>query len=285
MKAPDRDANQWRPGKLWSFWDMLEVYGKPFVGGLHGLRNAKEISTLDSSWLTPKNLHIWIEALAGELGRLGCRQTLKQLETVRFNFGTERAPSAQTYEPKTRASLFATQVNEVFSRLEHEIEDQKLYCISGRDAEYLGPVTAIFGESVAATFNDQIYDLEEAAKSLAFGRSTASVFHLMRAMEAAVRCIGTKLGARIDDKNGTGLAWGKIIANVKVPIEKMPEGNERDQWSEIASLLYHVKQAWRNSTMHPKQTYTLEEAEDVFSAVKTFLRRLAPMVAGGSPPA
>jgi hypothetical protein len=33
-------------------------------------------------------------------------------------------------------------------------------------------------------------------------------------------------------------------------------------YAEAASHLYNVKVAWRNEVMHPKQTYTFEEAED-----------------------
>lgn len=274
--SADRES-WWQPGKLRSLWDMLEVNGSFFVAAIDGLRDAQGLIEEDPAYLKPENLTTWFDMLGGELKKLGCRQADKKLANIRFLF-KQAHPHQANFSPKVIASNFNKNMNEVWSRLKDELEDQKLYCVSGRDAEYLGPVAEIYGEAVAATFNDQLYDLEEAAKSIAFGRGTASVFHLMRAMEAAVHRLGTKLSVTVDNKHGSALPWGKIIANIKVPVEAMPEGDERDQWSEIQSLLYHVKQAWRNNTMHPKQTYTLEEAEDVFSAVKTFLRRLAPMV-------
>jgi hypothetical protein len=54
--------------------------------------------------------------------------------------------------------------------------------------------------------------------------------------------------------------------------------DKRDAWSESHSHLYHVKQAWRNGTMHPKKTYTQEEAEAVFAAVRVFMRHLAKLL-------
>ena len=38
------------------------------------------------------------------------------------------------------------------------------------------------------------------------------------------------------------------------------------KYAAISSNLYHVKLAWRNEVMHPKQTYTEEEALEVFAA-------------------
>jgi hypothetical protein len=36
-----------------------------------------------------------------------------------------------------------------------------------------------------------------------------------------------------------------------------------------------VKMSWRNPTMHIVRTYTPEEAQQIFGAVKTFMGRLA----------
>ncbi len=256
---------------------MLEVKGKPLVRAIDNLRNIQEIVHQEPTWLIPTRTILWFDELVEELTNLGCRQTLKKIASIRFHFEQEH-PHHADYEPSVKAASFNSSLKEVWSRLADEIEDQKLYCVSGRDAEYLGTVVSIYGETVVLIFNEQLYDLEEAAKCIAFARGTASVFHLMRIMEAAVLKVGDELSVTVADKNGTDLEWGKILANIRVPIEAMSKGVERDQWSEIQSLLYHVKQAWRNNTMHPKQTYTLEEAEDVFGAVKTFLRRLSPLL-------
>jgi hypothetical protein len=42
--------------------------------------------------------------------------------------------------------------------------------------------------------------------------------------------------------------------------------------------LYAVKLAWRNEVMHPKVTYTSEEARRVLDAVKAFIEDLAAIV-------
>jgi HEPN domain-containing protein len=121
-------------------------------------------------------------------------------------------------------------------------------------------------------------DIEEAAKALALQRPTACVFHLMRAMEIAVKRLGKRVGVQNVDKE-----WGKILSDIGKGIEAMPfkteaEKRKRNRWSEVHTHLYHVKQAWRNDTMHPKQTYTREQAHEVFQACRVFMDRLADLV-------
>ena len=43
----------------------------------------------------------------------------------------------------------------------------------------------------------------------------------------------------------------------------------------LAGDLQVVKIAWRNPTMHIVRSYSPEEAEDVFRAVRTFIKRLS----------
>jgi hypothetical protein len=96
----------------------------------------------------------------------------------------------------------------------------------------------------------------------------------MRAMELAVQRLAGHLGVKMVEK-----VWGNLLADISKAIEAMPKGAARDAWSASHSHLYHVKQAWRNDTMHPKTTYTEAQAETVFEAVKSFMVHLAPLVA------
>jgi len=128
-----------------------------------------------------------------------------------------------------------------------------------------------FGEPVASKFPRAAYDIVEASKCLALERSTAAVFHLMRVMELGVQSIGKKLGVSLtQDKT-----WQKILDDLNAPIKALPEKTrtqkrKKEHYSAAHSHLFNVKLAWRNRVMHPKATYTLEEARDIFNVVKTF---------------
>jgi hypothetical protein len=53
---------------------------------------------------------------------------------------------------------------------------------------------------------------------------------------------------------------------------------KRKRDCEIAKYLRHVKNAWRNPTMHPKRTYTEEEARDILNCVRSFMRELVKVL-------
>jgi hypothetical protein len=109
----------------------------------------------------------------------------------------------------------------------------------------------------------------------ALGRPTASVFHLMRVMERGLQQFGKTIGVLFaDDKN-----WQNILDEINKKIKAMDHKlPETKNYAALASYLYNVKIAWRNEVMHPKQTYTLDEAKKIFDCVDVFLRELATIL-------
>jgi hypothetical protein len=135
-----------------------------------------------------------------------------------------------------------------------------------------------FGEEGFDAFSFAREDIEEAGKCLAFQRSTAAVFHLMRALESAAQVIANKLGAGVTDANGKGLPWGLIAQNMKPKIDVIANGNEKIKWYRVQQDLVAVNRAWRVPTNHPKETYTVDQAREVFDATRAFMKELAALV-------
>jgi hypothetical protein len=138
-----------------------------------------------------------------------------------------------------------------------------------RAAFYARP--QLFDEAVNKRFSGCQYDVEESGNCYAAGRGTACAFHLMRVMESALQEFGTALGiALTNEKN-----WQNILDEINKAIKALPgKGGRTIALSQAAGHLYNVKVAWRNPTMHPKITYTLEEAADLISTVKAFMNEL-----------
>src|SRR5260370_16343987 len=133
----------------------------------------------------------------------------------------------------------------------------------------------LLGKSVNAKFPGIQYDAVEAGNCYACGRSTAVVFHLMRIMEVGVQAFGDKLGVPLVNEK----VWQVILDGVNAPIKKLPPKDEATiEFSQISANLYSVKLAWRNEVMHPKDTYTLEEAENLIRQVKIFMEQLAKVI-------
>jgi hypothetical protein len=136
----------------------------------------------------------------------------------------------------------------------------------------------IFGADVENRFPTVSDDIAEAGKCFAVGRYTATVFHLMRVMEVGVQELATAL--KIQLSKDQVWFWGKISAEIDEKIKtkkaKTPRSQElKRPFEEAAAYLHHVKDVWRNQVMHPKSTYTEEEAGRVLSNVKQFMQHLA----------
>ena len=77
-------------------------------------------------------------------------------------------------------------------RLQDELKSQMFFHVRPEDvALYEGP--SLFGEEVATIFIEAADDIEAAGKCLALRQGTASVFHLMRVLEAGLKRLAKKL--------------------------------------------------------------------------------------------
>jgi hypothetical protein len=133
----------------------------------------------------------------------------------------------------------------------------------------------LFGSAVNKRFPDFQYDIEEAGNCHASGRATACAFHLMRIMELALQELGTVLGIALTNEKD----WQNILDGINKAIRKLPPKDARTiSLSSAAGHLYNVKVAWRNPTMHPRITYTSEQAADLRRAVKAFLSEIVKVI-------
>lgn len=161
-----------------------------------------------------------------------------------------------------------------------QMQSRLILVVETRHAHFLTSDEPPFGRRVEDVFPTVSEEVSEAAKCLALQRPTAVVFHLMRAMELAIQ----RMARALECGNPEHKAWGVILSDMNAKIQKMPRGRARDEWSASLSHLYHVKQAWRNDTMHPKATYTETQADEVFRAVRSFMSHLAELVAESDRP-
>lgn len=165
---------------------------------------------------------------------------------------------------------------ELSARVIDELEDRLFLSVPTEQATLYLQTSPPFGEAVTKHFSQTIEDISEGAKCLALDRPTACVFHLMRVMELAVQRFGSELGVKL----ATEQNWQVILDQVNAAIRKRdPKKDKKAKaYASVASHLYNVKVAWRNEVMHPKQTYTFEEAKAVFDNVKVFMRELTTIL-------
>ena len=122
-------------------------------------------------------------------------------------------------------------------------------------------------------------DLQEAINCISLGRATASVFHLERATESALRPLARKLKATIP----VNANWQPITDRLNTALNTMKVRTPKQDLErrELALVLTHlnaVRVAFRNDVMHPGSFYTLDEAEDIFRHSVLLLEHIAKFV-------
>lgn len=173
-------------------------------------------------------------------------------------------PTATVKEMKSR-------IPELQNRIHDELESVLFLYVPKHEANYFQKKQP-FGELVENKFPETAHDIEEAGKCIALSRSTAAVFHLMRVMEKGLQYFGKKLRVKLPQEK----VWQDILNRINGKVSRMrPRAKKTIIYADLAAHLYNVKVAWRNPVMHPKESYTPEEAQDVFSHVNIFMRHLA----------
>jgi hypothetical protein len=158
--------------------------------------------------------------------------------------------------------------------IEWEMSEFLFFHMPPKQAEFYDQ-KELFGSLVNRKFPAIQFDMVEAGNCFAMGRGTACVFHLMRIMETGVQAFGTKLGVTFADQKN----WQPILDEINKAIKALPPKDPATvEMSAAAANLYCVKLAWRNEVMHPNDTYTLEEAENLIRLVQVFMKHLATIV-------
>lgn len=159
-----------------------------------------------------------------------------------------------------------------------ELKNLTFMYLGAKNSELYNNPLDFFGEQILESFPESQFDLEEAGKCYSLGRFTASVFHLMRAMESAVEPLAKKLNVTIKNKYHERLSWGVVNSNLKDSIAALPKGEDKDSWEKVNILLHGVNRAWRTKTAHPVATYTKEQANDIRNAVCGFMNEMSERI-------
>jgi hypothetical protein len=216
-----------------------------------------------------KMLDRHLAAIEADSKAWGLRASLATCGRIRAALATGKATYGMLEQP----------LIELQGRLRDEMTGTFFLVLEPDKTDYFSKPN-LFGDQVAQNFPSAIVDIEEAGKCLALSRNTASVFHLMRALEAGLRALGASLGDPSLDANANP-TWDRILKRgdaelLKSAANRSPEWRAKPEFfNDAIANLRAVKTAWRNPTMHVIGVYDDGKALDVFNAVKGFMRHIA----------
>ncbi len=281
--SADRGHPWDHPGKLWSLLDLVEKYAVGELLDLHSfVCSFNQYHKTNPIAYAPDQ----VDMLRSKFSRYA--EIVRSLDLNVSAYCAREASDIINNQPLVDGCLYIQgQVAGNLSAATRTIVDVlgkdmegKLFLMLPRSREaFFDQPRPLFGADVADAFPEAAEDISEAGKCFALSRFTASIFHLMRAIESAMQVIGPRIGAAVQDADGKGLPWGVIARNMKDKIDRLPKGSdEQVRWYRAHSFLEVLNRAWRAPTAHPKQTYTAEEAEAVMNAAKSFMQELTPFV-------
>jgi hypothetical protein len=191
----------------------------------------------------------------------------------------ERAPKVENDDrilsgPDLEAAIHY--LSQVVSIVPDESQTKLFFVVSSGTKALLAPTTPRFGEQVDNVFPIAVDDIIDAGRCLALGQGTASVFHLMRVMEAGFRGVAAELGVSYAP---SWESYERKLKNILDPANykslSADQNAKRSFYDAVLSDLNTVKMVWRNPTMHIVKTYDAEQAKLIYAAVENFMRRIA----------
>ncbi|MBJ7535643.1 hypothetical protein JDN40_16160 [Rhodomicrobium vannielii ATCC 17100] len=173
-------------------------------------------------------------------------------------------------------------IKDLQGRVRDEFKSRYLLVVPPEKVQFYAPHKPLFGSNLATQFPSVLFEIDEAAKCFALGRYTATVFHLMRALEIALEavrlCLGQTQELKPADRN-----WGTMLRNINNELDRRSKRipplwnrtTDKAFFEEFYVTLDRIRGLWRNSTMHIEVKYTEEEARDIFDAVKTLMKKIS----------
>lgn len=155
---------------------------------------------------------------------------------------------------------------------------------------------SLFGEQASKAFPSSGRDVSEAGNCLAVEVNTAAVFHLMRAVEFAVRSLARDRDVSFKDKPLEDKEWGQILSALEGKLSDMRQAS-RQLWvssevrdtqirfyNEVVQELRSFNDAWRRHVSHADVNafYDRDGALSIFNHVKSFMQKLSSKVSEDS---
>lgn len=208
------------PYRLVSLWDMLQLpLGRFVVVASHIVATTQLIASFQETGRTPQFEDKYYQELLGTSAEL-CQisRDLSFFVTLGAGEDYRNALSAAKrnhhgdwcFDPHELSCVF--RAGFTLSRcLHHETLTKVAMILPPEKMRLLEPTEPISGAEVRAQFSSAIYDIDEAAKCIALGRFTASVFHMMRVVELSLRAVAKCLGV-VEPKNPN---WGDWLNGIR----------------------------------------------------------------------
>lgn len=164
-------------------------------------------------------------------------------------------------------------MNKIYPALDAEITLSHAYMVTDKKLgldNLLDKVDILFGgDSIFNRLPQTVkLDFKEAGKCIAFERSTAAAFHILRGTEGMLRAFYF-VRVKSKKKRITNPLWDPIITDLK---------NKNKAPKPLLDVLDNIRMNFRNPTMHPEKTYDVDEVQNLFNLCIDAITRMSKFI-------
>lgn len=255
-----------QPYKLVSLMELLKLNAEAFC---------RASTVIGQAWVLVNRTGDLSATDAGTLGAaLGELQ--RECETLELPSATVQIGRMRQWLDAGSGDLhvLTQMLVELQNRVIDELSTRFFLAVPLQKRHYYEQPEAVLGPEIVKAFPSATDDIAEAGKCFSLSRYTACVFHLSRIVEAGLRVLTIEIGVKLKHD------WGAQLQEIEKELEtryKAAGARTPDDlfFSETASQIGHIKNAWRNPTMHIERRFNEEVALDIFNAVKAFMRHIS----------
>jgi hypothetical protein len=282
--SPQRRLLPWQaePYRLWSLLEMERHLAGNWMATVAVLQRLRWLlvfapqsqTARDEFHKSLKDSEGWLRE---EIGNLPFSSSLR-LQVGRM---FQELHGAGTTAPSEGQRAIAL-VDEVGFNIQEELKGNLFFVVpTSRKRWFDEDDLHLFGASVSIEFPDSTPEIAEAGRCFALARWTASVFHLMRALELALHKWARQLG--VDQFNAIELEnWKNILDAARKKIDAIEQTSksatkdaELKYYGETRAHFLAVKDAWRNHVAHARERYDESRALSIMGHVREFMQLLA----------
>ena len=256
---------EFRPYQVFSWWDRREF---PVSKYIFYVRSFQESNFALSA---PENR-------AGDVAALE-KFAREAEELTLFSVADQFWRISDRVKDAADAKELAPLLQELMNRLEDECDRHVVMMVEPdhikflENPQFFDPKDSTQNK-VSVQFPSAAEDIAESGKCLGCGRSTACVMHLQRVMEVGLAALAKAVG--VTQQND----WGKYLKEIDLELHRRLQASgartaDEQFYAEASVTFDGVRRAWRNPTMHVDKTYTVEHAEEILIAARSFMRHLA----------
>ena len=238
-------------------------------------------STKPGAVLTPESLHPIGEPLLTTLRLNGFSATANRIE--RGN---------REWIPGYPVHKMANDVGEILHLIEFESSNFACLKITPAQADWYDKKPKdYFGDDVFSKLEASRYDMEEALKCFALERYTASVGHLTKITESAIRVFAENVLGKsaVVGTDYKPKSWHQLSQSIRLKLDPKPKPGvpapaltarakkKKDVWL-LALERFDTVRVIRNDSHHPDQEYSHDEAHEMLIHLPGFLKQVMKVI-------